>query len=266
LSGPHTPPPAAGGATKETRMPSTATERQRFHPLANFQRFLVKSPAGLVHDAQGVLDRFKNSLDRISTTFQPTPDEDINGAPYAQRVTDEVIYQLSRLDAEAKLQRDELATPGAKDPSRLEVAIYGLSGIREQLDHIVAQYEAAMVRARKREAEKDAGMQGGPASGALSGSGIHEAHALTRVAYDEAAKKDDGFFGKLFNRGPSAKGNEKLAQDIAATYTEFSQRTELLERAVHTAQARSLDQLAVPVDELRGASQWLHSREQTFYH
>jgi hypothetical protein len=249
-------------------MPDATTNRQRFHPLANLQRFLMKAPAGLARDVQGVMDRFKTSIDRISTTFQPAPDEDLAGAPYAQRITDEIIYQLSRLDAEAKLQRDELATPGANDPSRLEVAIYGLSGIREQLDHIVAQYEGAVARAQKREQDKEAasGLQRAAASGALGGSGIHEAHALTRVTYDGEPKKSGSLIGKLFNREAHVKGNQKMAQELVALYGDFSQRTELLERAFHTAQARSLDQLAVPMDELRGTSQWLHGREQTYYH
>lgn len=247
-------------------MPNTTTNRQRFHPLRNLQRLLAKAPASLARDVQGVMDRFKTSIDRISNTFQPAPDEDLNGAPYAQRVTDEIIYQLSRLDAESKLQRDELAAPGANDPSRLEVAIYGLSGIREQLDHIVAQYEATVARAQQRELDKEAaeGVQRGPASGALGGSGIHEAHALTRVTYDE--EKKPGVLARLLKPEARAKGNKKMAQELVSIYGEFSQRTELLERAFHTAQARSLDQLAVPIDELRGASQWLHSRELMFYH
>lgn len=249
-------------------MPNTSNDRQRFHPLLNLQRLLAKAPASLVRDVQGVMDRFKTSIDRISATFQPVPDEDLNAAPYAQRVTDEIIYQLSRLDAEAKLQRDELATPGIGDASRLEVAIYGLSGIREQLDHIVSQYEATVARAQQREQARaaTASMQRGAASGALGGSGIHEAHALTKVTYDTQPKPGGGLFGKLFSREAHLKGNQKLASELVAIYGEFSTRTELLERAFHTAQARSLDQLAVPMDELRGASQWLHSREQTFYH
>jgi hypothetical protein len=229
---------------------------------------MLGSKGGTRHEAQSVIDRLGSLVGRLHEAFQPSGNEEVNTTPYVQRLTDEVIYQLSRLNAEAKLQRDDLATSSHADPARLEVAIYGLSGIREQLDLIVAKYEEAVARARKLDRQQTSGtgpLQRGTSSGGLDSSGIHQQHALTLVAYEQA-KKDPGFWAKLLNRNPIARDNETIRREVIATYAEFIGETDSLQKEFHTAQARSLDQLAAPMDMLRGSSQALHSREVTFYH
>jgi hypothetical protein len=65
------------------------------------------------------------------------------------------------------------------------------------------------------------------------------------------------------NSGP--QGNAKLVGDLIATFQQFSRETVELQKAFRAAQARTLSELSVPIDELRGTSRWLHTQKMTFY-
>ncbi|HEV2236743.1 MAG TPA: hypothetical protein VGR57_08800 [Ktedonobacterales bacterium] len=236
----------------------------RFHPIKGLKRLVQILPGDLGRSAQSALDRFAEGVDRLHTAFQPQPGEDLNSPAYAQRITTEIIYQLSRLDAEAKLQCKELS-PGKQGPhpGQLEIAVYGLSGIREQLDAIADRYESALAQAK---AQRTALLAGGSTVGTrpLRPDEIEaHTHPQTLVDYSESPRARGPLAG-IFAR-PQPKGNEGLAKRLVAIFTEISKNTDELERAFHTAQARSLEQLGVPMDELRGSAKWLHDREVSFY-
>jgi hypothetical protein len=235
----------------------------RFHPFKGLKRLIQTLPGDLSRNAQAALDRIAEGVDRLHNAFQPQAGEDLNSPGYAQRITTEIIYQLSRLDAEAKLQCGELSRGKDLHPGQLEIAVYGLSGIREQLDAIADRYEAALAQAK---AQRTALLAGGSAVGTppLRPDQIEaHTHPQTLVDYNEAPRPRGPLAG-IFAR-PQPKGNEGLAKRLIAIYTEISKNTDALERAFHTAQARTLEQLGVAMDELRGSAKWLHDREVTFY-
>jgi hypothetical protein len=235
----------------------------RFHPIKGLKWIIQRLPGEVGRNAQAALDRFAEGVNRLHDAFQPQAGEDLNSPGYAQRITTEIIYQLSRLDAEAKLQCGELS--GRKDmhPGQLEIAVYGLSGIREQLDAIADRYETALAQAK---VQRVSLLGGGSGVGTrpLRPEEIEaHTHPQTLVDYNEAPRPK-GPLGGIFAR-PQPKGNEGLAKRLISIFTEFSKNTDALERAFHTAQARSLEQLGVAMDELRGSAKWLHDREVTFY-
>jgi hypothetical protein len=234
----------------------------KFHPIKGLKRLVQILPGDLGRSAQAALDRIAESVDRLHTAFQPQPGEDLNSPAYAQRITTEIIYQLSRLDAEAKLQCKEL-TPGKEGlhPGQLEIGVYGLSGIREQLDAIADRYEAALALAKAQRAPSPSSPVG---TTPLKPDQIEaHSHPPTLVDYNEQPASKG--LARIFGPKAPPKGNAGLARRLAAIFTEFSTNTDELERAFHTAQARSLEQLGVPMDELRGSAKWLHDREVSFY-
>jgi hypothetical protein len=234
----------------------------KFHPLAGLKRLIETLPGDLGRTAQAAMQRFVESVERVHNAFQPQAGEDLNSPGYAQRITTEIIYQLSRLDAEAKLQCNELSGKQLH-PGQLEIAIYGLSGIREQLDAITDRFDAALALAK---AQRDQRAAGGSPVGTppVKPEDVPaHVHPPTLVDYNEQPRPQ-GPFARFFAR-PLPKGNEGLTRRLIAIFTQFSKNTEELERAFHTAQARTLEQLGVAVDELRGSARWLHDREVSFY-
>jgi hypothetical protein len=240
------------------------TRPSKFHPFAGLKRLVVTLPGNLGRNAQAALDRISEGVERLHTAFQPQAGEDLNSPAYAQRITTEIIYQLSRLDAEAKLQCSELSSKNDLHPGQLEIAVYGLSGIREQLDAITDRYESALALAK---AQRTSLAVGGPQVGAppVKPEQVEaHLHPPTLVDYNEQPRAG-GMMSRIFAPRPLPKGNTGLVRRLIAIYTEFSKNTDELERAFHTAQARSLEQLGVAMDELRGSAKWLHDREVTFY-
>ncbi len=235
----------------------------RFHPIKGLKRLVQVLPGDLGRSAQATLDRIADGVDRLHTAFQPQAGEDLNSPAYAQRITTEIIYQLSRLDAEAKLQSKELGAKKSLHPGQLEIAIYGLSGIREQLDGISDRYEAALALAKaQREARASGGTQVGTPPVRPDQIEAHT-HPPTRVDYNEPSRPSGPLASFFTPRTPH--GNQGLVKRLIAIYSEFSKNTDELESAFHTAQARSLELLGVPMDMLRGSAKWLHDREQSFY-
>jgi hypothetical protein len=231
--------------------------------IAGLKRLIATLPGDLGRTAQAAMDRFVQGVEQLHTAFQPKAGEDLNSPLYAQRITTEIIHQLSRLDAEAKLQCRELSGQQDLHPGQLEIGVYGLSGIREHLDAITDRYEAALALAKAQRTSLAAGSQVGTPPVKPEQVEAHR-HPPTLVDYNEKPRPK-GWLSRLFAPRPLPKGNAGLAKRLIAIYTEFSKNTDELERAFHTAQARSLEELGVAMDELRGSAKWLRDREVSFY-
>ena len=65
----------------------------KFHPIAGLKRLIGILPDSLQKSAQDTLNRIVNGVETLHNAFQPQPGENLNSAAYAQRVTDQIIYQ-----------------------------------------------------------------------------------------------------------------------------------------------------------------------------
>lgn len=230
-------------------------------PILSLKTLLKMAKGSVKQEIQGLIDRIAEGSSRVAQAFDGPPDGDFNSSRYAASVANAICYQLSRLDAESELQRAKLAGPGMPDPLTLDVAIYGISGIREQIDNIVKNYEDQLEKAARQ-----SGALGGLGT-AAEASGIHAAHAKTVVLQDTTTVPTKrGLFGLTLRKNAQPKpSNAELARLLHETFVKFSRETVKLQEAFRTAQPRQLDQLSVPIDELRATANWLHQTELKCY-
>lgn len=196
--------------------------------------------------------------------------DEIDTPQRAQTIAQAFAHQLGHLDDESEIQRQKLALPGEHSTLMLEVAIYGLTGIREQLEKSLSDFDSLTQMATLQQAKKVAAAEGKPDT-AVDPSRlhlVHEAHGTTRVQAEPVAPEPARSTGILsfFRRQPAPlKPNEQMARDLSAIYQQFGQESKQIVEAFRAAQAQSLQELNVPVDLLRATANWLHGAEQNFY-
>jgi hypothetical protein len=151
----------------------------------------------------------------------------------------------------------------------LQIAVYGLSGMREQLDTILNSFDRLFQCAEEQAAMAASSPHAGTDPTARKEPHpIHPVHPTTRVVFEDAQPQPPqkkGFLG-IFGGGPKPEApNEKLARDLIGVYEQFCDQTPALRRSFRESGAATVQELAVPMDQLRAVAVWLREEERHFY-
>lgn len=239
--------------------------------------FVVRvGTAGQQH-AKGLADRLNRASEvSISGPLLGTikSRDEIDTPEHAQKISDAFTGQLGHLADVADIQRKNLTTQDAHSVLMLEVAIYGLTGIREQLEQSLYDFDSLVQTSMVVRAQRVAGAQAAPGQQAALTIDtsklhpIHETHPVTAVEPEPLTPERARPSGllSLFKRQPRPLSrNEQMAHDLTIVYTKFMEECTSLVETFRAAQAKTLEELNTPIDQLRAATNWLHECEQQFY-
>lgn len=211
-----------------------------------------------------------------------TNKDQIDTPQRAQAIAESFMRQLSHLVAESELQRQKLATKGEHGTLLLEVAIYGLSGMREQLQQSIVDFEQLIAKAQAQANAQHEAAQESAANTTASASTnanaqsatpqpsavVHEIHGRTCVQEEPAVEPapSTGWLRKFLGKTPPPlPPNEATARSLDTVYSEFAEQARASVAAFQAAQPDHLRELDMPMDQLRGMVEWLHHKEKTFY-
>lgn len=201
--------------------------------------------------------------------------EEIDTPEHAEKVSDAFTRQIGHLGEVAEIQRQNLTTQQPRNTLMLEVAIYGLTGIREQLEQSLYDFDTLVQTAMIQKAQRTAGAQAAPGQQAALTVDpsklhpIHETHPITAVEPESLTPEPaprTGVIARLFGQKPPTRTrNEQLALDLTSAYTQFEEECKRLVESFRAAQAKTLEELNAPIDQVRATTNWLHEAEQNFY-
>lgn len=198
--------------------------------------------------------------------------DDLDTPEHAQKISDAFVRQLTHLADIGEIQRQHLQAGEGRNTLMLEVAIFGLTGIREQLEQALRDFDTVVqtdmiIRARRTaKLQADDGQQGAIVVDTSTLHPIHETHPVTAVAPEPLVEpsRATGWLSFLKRQRPPSH-NERMAADLSAVYSKFDAECRRLIETFHTAQAKNLEELNTPVDEVRATAIWLNDTEQQFY-
>lgn len=221
---------------------------------------IANLPYALSATAEAMKKRFEEFAQVHQDLQKPTRNENcVLTADDVKRLADGICRQLENLTAEGELQRKRLAEPGQHFAPTLQMAIYGLSGIRELLDTTLHHYDNLEACVRQEDARR-LGLE--PPSNLKDPHNIRHFHPNTKVQLEAA---DPPSKSGIWPWRRSESPNEVLAKRLAQVYGEFVDAARQLSEAFRAAKAEEIEQLNPPMDQVRGLANWLHAQEQAFY-
>jgi len=219
--------------------------------------------ANLVHT---VPDNFRQHFGRIVQFFETIGKEvgdtvaSFDGrVETPQQVHDFIqsyIRQLDHLEDMASLQNAHLMHDGAHDPTVLNMSIYTLSGMREQLTQDIGVFDHLM----------GAAPLSPPQSLKPTPPDPHPDHHNTTVI-GTLPSKSSSLFGRIRDRfSPNSQvHNTHVAQELAEVYRKFRDRARDVQQMFRLAEPKDLNEMYTPMDAMRSLRDFLSVEEGHFY-